>query len=772
MMPGQPGSFRHGGSSIRLLIVDEPDSDVQPILAELQRAGLAPYWQRVDTEASYGAALSSDLDVILADYRLPSFGALRALEIVRERGLDVPLIVVSGTISEDVVVECMRQGATDYLLKDRLARLGPAVAHALEQRQLRADKRLAEARLRESEERYRVISENIRDGVFLVDLEGRVVFGNAAGERITGYSALEFVGRPVFTLLSPDGAKEVGRRLGAVQSGEAVAPLFETQVVRKDGTRVWVEAQASSVVRDGVLVGRLAVVRDISERKQAEQTLRLLALAVRHAGDSIVVTTANLEPPGPTIVFVNPAFTRITGYTAEEAVGKTPRILQGPATDRALLRQVKATLAAGREAFVETINYRKDRTEIHVAWHAAPVRDEAGRVTHFVAIQRDLTQAKRAEAELARQRDALHQSEKLAAMGQLLAGVAHELNNPLSVVLGHVALLRRTASGALAERAAKIAGAAERCVRIVRNFLALARQQPSQRNRIDLNCIARDAVELMAYPLRVDGVTVDLRLADTAPVLWGDADRLHQVVINLIANAHQALRETSGPRRLTITTHADGTTVTLEVADTGPGIPLEIQSRIFEPFFTTKPPGQGTGLGLSMCRSIAESHGGTIHVHSVPRHGATFRVTLAVGTPPESGEPAAEGGDAPPARPLRVLVVDDEPEVAEVAAEMLRVAGHRADTVTTGAAALDLIAGHRYDLVCCDVRMPGMDGPALYRRVEQVSPELARRWIFLTGDALGRETADFLQSVPVPTLAKPFAPEDLRRLVAQTARHG
>src|SRR6266849_2345486 len=225
------------------------------------------------------------------------------------------------------------------------------------------------------------------------------------------------------------------------------------------------------------------------------------------------------------------------------------------------------------------------------------------------------------------------QSEKLAAMGSLLAGVAHELNNPLSVVMGQAGLLQRTAGGGpTAERAEKIAKAAERCARIVKNFLALARQQPMERQVVSLNRVVQEAVELLAYPLRVDSVETTLELAPELPGIWADPHQLHQVVVNLISNAHQAMRAMLTPRRIMLTTRLDPAPgrVHLVVADSGPGISAEVQGRIFEPFFTTKPLGQGTGLGLSLCQGIIEEHGGTIAVASGAGEGAAFQIDFPI----------------------------------------------------------------------------------------------------------------------------------------------
>src|SRR5437867_4358892 len=231
----------------------------------------------------------------------------------------------------------------------------------------------------------------------------------------------------------------------------------------------------------------------------------------------------------------------------------------------------------------------------------------------------------------------LLQTEKLATMGGLLAGVAHELNNPLTVVIGQTHLLRAGGAGtSLVQRAQKIHAAADRCVRIVRNFLALARQHTPQRGEVRVNSVIREAVELLAYELRTSGIEVVFDLDEDLPVLWADAHRLHQVLVNLIVNAQHAMREVPSPRRLTLATRFDRERghVRLEVSDTGPGIPREIQPRIFEPFFTTKPSGQGTGLGLSLCQGIVQEHDGAITVESEPGRGATFLIELPVLAPP------------------------------------------------------------------------------------------------------------------------------------------
>ena len=362
----------------------------------------------------------------------------------------------------------------------------------------------------------------------------------------------------------------------------------------------------------------------------------------------------------------------------------------------------------------------------------------------------------------------LLQSEKIATMGSLLAGIAHELNNPLAVLMAHTQLLRgMTADAATVERTEKIDEAARRCVRIVRNFLALARQRPPERAPVHLNSAITEAVELLAYELRTDGVELVCDLAQGLPMLSADAHQLQQVVVNLVANAHQALRRRPGLRRITVRTRPHGPGVRIEVEDTGPGIPPDLRYKIFEPFFTTKPPGEGTGLGLSLCRSIVEEHQGTIDVDDAPG-GAIFRIDLPVRSPAPLPVAAVAGATPPRITPKTILIVDDERDIALLLREAFERHGHTVETASDGAEALDKLAQRAYDLVLTDARMPVLDGEGLYRELARRLAEPARpRVVFLTGDVLSREKQDFLEATGAPLLAKPFDLEQVVRVVHQ-----
>ncbi len=397
---------------------------------------------------------------------------------------------------------------------------------------------------------------------------------------------------------------------------------------------------------------------------------------------------------------------------------------------------------------------------------------------------RNLLEARFLHLELKRQNESLEeqvrertqrllQSEKLATMGELLAGVAHELNNPLSVVMGQSTLLAMLAQGGpLAEKARKIVEAAERCARIVKNFLTMARQRPPEREVVQLNQLIRNTVEMLAYQLRVAKVQAAFHLAEDLPPLWADPYQLQQVVVNLVVNAQQAMAKAPEPRRITFTTRHDpaGERAILEVADTGPGIPPEIQARIFEPFFTTKSVGSGTGLGLSLCRGIVEGHRGTIRLESEPGKGALFQIELPVEAPPSAPQETGAAAAAPPVRGKAILVVDDEPMIGDLLRDMLSADAHHVETVANGFLALEKLQQRPFDVILCDMRMPGLDGPGLYRELERRDAGLLRRCVFITGDTLNAHTKEFFEETNVPRVGKPFSIEEVRAAVRRVLR--
>ena len=514
----------------------------------------------------------------------------------------------------------------------------------------------------------------------------------------------------------------------------------------------WYSVSNCPTRHGGAVVTRV----DITERKRMEEEERERDALVRQVLNACPVPIQMTRLDG-TVLYRSPATIKLFG---EPPSSKS--YYADPETREPYLKKL---IERGSIEDFETRFVRADGTEFFGSVSSKLIDFQGEPV--IVSNTADLTERKAVDAELARQKEALHQSEKLSALGELLAGVAHELNNPLSIVVGQALLLKETADDdATAERAAKIGNAADRCSRIVKTFLAMARQQPSELKRVDINDVLENAMEVAGYGLRSSDIHVKLKFTGRLPKIVADADQLSQVFINLVVNAQQALEEIDGERRLTLSNGYDPQTneIVIKVSDNGGGIPEDIRSRIFEPFFTTKEVGSGTGIGLAFCHRIIERHDGAISVISDIGVGTTFIVRLPAGRTAEE-DTVAEGPGEHAAAGLSILVVDDEDGVAELISEILTTDGHRVERADSGATALKILGANRFDIVLSDLKMPNLDGPSLFEELRAHDPDLIDHLGFVTGDTMSPTAREFLQSSGRPFIEKPIRPQDLRELV-------
>ena len=515
----------------------------------------------------------------------------------------------------------------------------------------------------------------------------------------------------------------------------------------------WFSVSNCATRHGGSVVTRV----DITERKRMEQEERERDALLRQVLDACPVPIQMTRIDGK-VLYRSPATKALFGEVMSSKDYYADQV------DRETYLEELVTNGA-----VEDYEVRLKCADGSLFWGSvsAKIIDFQGEQV-IVSNTADLTERKEVEGELTRQREALHQSEKLSALGELLAGVAHELNNPLSIVLGQALLLRETAGDdGTAERAAKIGNAADRCSRIVKTFLAMARQQPGQVKPLDINDVLEQAMEVAGYSLRASDIHVKLKLQGRLPNTLADADQLSQVFINLLVNAQHALEEIEGERRLTLTTAHDPDTqeILIKIADNGDGIPPDILSRVFEPFFTTKEVGSGTGIGLAFCHRIVERHNGTISVDSTVGVGTTFVVRLPV-TPGFGAEADAPSERMPEQDKLSILVIDDEADVAELIAEILTANGHKVAKAHSGLSALRMLGRATFDIILSDLKMPNLDGPSLFHELKESDPEMIGRLAFVTGDTMSPKAREFLQSSGRPYIEKPIRPEDLRDLVS------
>lgn len=368
---------------------------------------------------------------------------------------------------------------------------------------------------------------------------------------------------------------------------------------------------------------------------------------------------------------------------------------------------------------------------------------------------------KRQMAELERTQGQLLQAEKLSAIGELVAGVAHELNNPLTAVVGYAQLLLETCEDPeVREDLERINREAQRSARIVQNLLAFARQQSSEKHTIELGQVLDKAIDLLAYQLQVNNISLVRQLAPEPMITLGDRYQLQQVFLNLITNAYQAMHKAYGRGTLTIRTErVDGDLARIYFADDGPGVPPEIANRVFDPFFTTKDVGEGTGLGLSICLGIVQEHEGRIWLDTEVERGATFVIEL----PLDGEEPPLQEEQPQSAlaryQDLSVLVIDDEPEIVLLLQRVLEAEGCDVVAANGGHEALDALSKDAFDLVICDLKMPGVGGRDIFDYLAEHRPELVERIIFTTGDTVSSDSWAFLQETQQPFISKPFKPQ-------------
>jgi two-component system NtrC family sensor kinase len=385
----------------------------------------------------------------------------------------------------------------------------------------------------------------------------------------------------------------------------------------------------------------------------------------------------------------------------------------------------------------------------------------AGRVW----IGRDVTHLNRVERSLA-------QAERLSTLGEVVAGVAHELNNPLSSVLGYSELARKSSENpALLRDLTRVVDSARRCKKIVQNLLGFARENNSEKKYSDLNTCVRRVVDLRSYNLRAARASLETDLAPDLPSTLFDFQQIEQVIMNLLANAEYAMAGQDREAVLNLRTWHGNGSVHLEVRDNGPGIPREARTRVFDPFFTTKGVGQGTGLGLSVSFGIAREHGGSLELLPEPAGGGTcFQLSLPVTAMPEpttAEDNATEGSPSRCFEGRRILVAEDEPLVLELFTRVLEGDGAQVTRAADGREAWEQLESGKFDLVVADLRMPRMDGQELYERVAEEMPEMIRRFVFATGDMASEATLSFLNGLPNGILVKPLQVETVRHVLGK-----
>lgn len=611
--------------------------------------------------------------------------------------------------------------------------------------------------VREARDRWQQTFDSITSLVTTHDVTGAITVANQAMSEYSGLSPDELVGASLddaFDAHAPAIAEDIQR---CVLSGQP-SPRADIQW---DDRRIH-QVQVTPIMDGrGTVVGCVRVARDVTEARRASERIAQSERRYRELseGANDIIYTHDLVG---NFLFVNQRAISVLGYSRHEFAGL--RFLDIVAEESmAQAKDYISALIAGRD--YEQIELRmvcKDSSVVVLQLRATLMKRD-GRPAGIHGIARNVT----AEKQLAEQ---LLQYERLASVGTLIAGIAHELNNPLTVIGGYVQLLQSGLDDELAEDAlATIAEQADRCRDLAQDLLGFARRPDDNLTTMDVNRAVRGVLDLHSYDLRATNVEVVTDLADELPEVFTEHGQLQQIIYNLLDNAHDAMSEQVGGQ-LTLTTCVKNGFVTVSVADTGHGIALTAMDKIFEPFFTTKPRGKGTGLGLSICRNIVEMYGGTITAENRVEGGAVFTLKLPPSTPATSRETAPEIRQpapqvtAPPS--ARVLIIEDEVALADLVSMYLSGQGHEVVAKHDGNSGLAVALAQDFDLIICDLRLPGLTGDQLLPQLLDARPELRDTVVIVTGDVLSPDTRDFFEETGLPHIHKPFRLEQLSELVA------
>ena len=541
---------------------------------------------------------------------------------------------------------------------------------------------------------------------------------------------------------------------------------LEIRVIRKNGEiRVCTArgfAEAALGKRATHLFGSL---QDITVRKQTEADLRAGEARYRSIVDTAAegIITTGLDG---VITFANNRMAEITGYSIDELIGKVDA---GLMLDRAPAEPMRSILSQYGLLSNEFEINRKDGATRWVRVNTAPLKDSSGHYITNVALFTDITDYKNAGAEQQRLREKAESSSRLAAVGEMAAGIAHEINNPLTGVIGFSELLaeRQDLPAGVKEDVLRISAGSARVKEIVKRMLTFSRQTKPKKSCVNINELIEATLDLRSYVLKTANIEVVKRFDPDLHCVVADAGQMQQVFLNLIVNAEYSMKQSHGRGNLTIATEKAGEHVRISFKDDGAGMTRDTREKVFNPFFTTKGVGEGTGLGLSVTRSIILEHNGTIEVESEPGKGAVFTVILPINSPTEDtgGDSSSDPAQADKVKSGRVIVVDDEEAITSLVKAVLTREGYRVDVASDSTGASEMLDSTLYDTVLMDIRMPGVSGIDIYNDIKSRRPELAGRFIFITADASDDNTKAFLDRNELPYIVKPFDIKILLKMV-------
>ena len=501
---------------------------------------------------------------------------------------------------------------------------------------------------------------------------------------------------------------------------------------------------------------------ELKQRQRVEEALRASEARFRELYDEAPVGYQEVDVAGR-IIRVNRTELEMLGYAAEELLGRPIwEFMVDPEISRqTFLDKVDEKIPPGG-AYERTF-LLKDGTTLPALIEDRAIRNAADRIIGFRSTIQDITERKRTE-------ERLMEAGRLASIGELAAGVAHEINNPLTIVAGFAeVLMSKPLPPPASDHVQMIYEESQRVARIVTNLLSFARKHEPYMEYLCVTTVLEEALEIKAHDLQVNNIRVTREWPLDLPFTMIDVHQLLQVLVNVLANAEHAMTKTHGGGEIILSAVAKADQIQINITDNGPGISPEHLHKIFDPFFTTKGPREGTGLGLSICHGIIRQHSGEIWAESQLGVGTTFHIELPILYSPDDTDIEEEQIVSIPVQKQRILVVDDEPAIRDLMCQVLTSDGHTTEQPSDSNEALRMIRDHRYDCIIMDLRMPDISGQQLYQIIVDTDPDLARKIMFVTGDTVRRETREFLEATGNPVFSKPINMGDLRQRIRELA---
>jgi len=626
-----------------------------------------------------------------------------------------------------------------------------------ELRTINEELQATEEELQNSQERLERMFESVTDGISVINLNGIITKVNERSVQMHGFASEDdMLGRNAFDLVAPQDHERIAADIRKALK-EGLSRGGEYTMLRVDGSEFPGEL-STSVLKDGRgnVIGHISIARDITYRKQMEELFK---------------TVTNSSPVGIYILqngkfqLANPQFQKLTGYSEEELAKIDPMTLVLP-EDRDKVRKKAISMLKGELPSPYQFRVRNkagDTRWVIETVTSIPYRGRRATLGNYI----DITERKQAEERENQLQQELNLAGRLASIGQLAAGVAHEINNPLTGVIGFSHLmLSRDIPDDMKQDLQVIHSEAQRVAKIVENLLVFAHQRKTGREYLAINDIITRVLELRAYEMKVNNIEVETQLTPDLPATIADAGQLQQVFLNIILNAEYFMTKGHNKGKLLVKTERIDGKIRASFTDDGAGISKENLDKIFNPFFTTKEVGKGTGLGLSICHGIITQHQGRIYAESELGKGATFVIELPiVAEPAQAGKARVTKKELQKPRGAKILVVDDEAAILTFLHRLLTDMGHSVETINNADTALERLNTERYSLILLDIKLPGMSGIELYQQIEKIAPALTRRVMFITGDVMEGTTRSFLEEAGVPHITKPIDIEELKKMM-------